>query len=156
MDLSAFKLALIVQHHTKPQEAMKIELACRALSEALGSLASMGHLFHLEPGAAPLTDEWPKLLFHFSDSPDGRKVYSAAEAAELGPGWSPDPIEAQRLGGIATQDAGKGASGTVALPAVLYPLPTEPDRIAERARLRAEAKADFLNQRNQGVSQDAP
>lgn len=148
MDMSAFRLALIIQHHTEPQAVAKIEHACRELSGGLDALASMGHLYHLEEGAEQARDEWPKLLFHFSDSPLGRKVYTKGEAQALGPGWSPDPIEAQRLGGEATQNAGKAGLGAMGLPANVYKSDlSEEARVAERTRAREEAKANLINQR---------
>lgn len=149
MDLSNFRRKLIVQHHQSPTDVRRIELAVAEISGALDTLASMGHMFHLEDGPEPARDEWPKLMFHASDSPNGRVVHSEAEALALGFGWHEDPAQAHQLRGLATQFAGRGGVTRMALPAVTSAPQNEEERIAERNKIRAEARTNLLNQRNQ-------
>lgn len=148
MDLSNFRRQLVNAHHTSPRDVRRIDLAVTELSGALDTLASMGHLFHLEEGPEVPRDEWPKLMFHGSDSPNGRLVYSELEARSLGYGWHEDPAAAQELRGVATQFAGRGGVTRMALPAAQFAPLTEDERIAERNRIRAEARENLINQRS--------
>lgn len=141
MDWREFRRALAVEHFNQPQHLRRVDLAIAALAPALADLASMGHVFHLAPGPGSAPFPWPRLYFHATDAPNGRIVHDARELGELGPGWAETLDEAQYEMGKATQDAGRGGIVRQALPTATFAPLTEPERIAERERIRAEARA---------------
>lgn len=148
MDLTDFQRGLIVQHHSNPQDALRISKAVGELSSALDTLASMGHLFHLAAGLGVPPAAWPRVLFHATDATEGRVVYTPEEAKALGPGWHEDPAEAHHLAGVAAQFAGRAGRGSLALPMVLGSTPSESQRILDRTQSRADARATLIQQRN--------
>lgn len=144
MDWALFTKRLVAEHHSDPQTVRKIELATAQAQSALSNLASMGHQFHLAPGPGESLPLWPRTLFHATDAPNGRVIYNQLEANALGPGWADDLAQAQHEHGVALQFAGRGGVGRLALPTAQFAPQSESERIAERTKIREEAKAALL------------
>lgn len=156
MNTEPIKTSLVALHHDEPQIVRRIETALHEVGVGLAALASLGHMYHLADGQPPQGDEWPKLLFHATDAPAGRLIYNPDEASALGPGWAETLQDAQQKAGIAAQFAGRAGVGSQALPTTLVAPQTEDERIAERTRLRDEARANLINQSTQEGHSDAP
>jgi hypothetical protein len=147
MNWSAFSAELVGKFSTQPQNAYRVELACRQIAEGLQVLAGLGFPFHLEPGHMS-GSEWPKMMFN-ATAPNGVLVYGPTQQSELGEGWFDSLAKAREWHGQRTQLIGRGGKRLAGLPVpvgrqltnVERDLPVARDSAEEREARIAEAKA---------------
>lgn len=145
MDLSLLRTKLIAEHYAQPRDIHRLKLAFIDIEAGLAVLSSMGHLQHLEAGPAPPESEWPKVMFHATQAPQGRMIYNPSEAETLGPNWSPDPERAAELHGTAIQNAGKAGIGNRSLPVATSPALSENQRLEARQESARAARLAALS-----------
>lgn len=126
MKLSELSTRLQASHHHDLQACATILAAVGAVENGLALLARLGHVYHLEPGPPYELPEWPRVLFHVENAPNGRVVNSWWEANDLGPGWWPTLAEAAHREGVRAQFAGRGGIGDRSLPMLVDGGPAGP------------------------------
>lgn len=148
--LDDIKNALLAEHHQRPQNVRRVQIALVKIDEGLKELNSLGHPFHLMQGPRPPAIDlelsgWPKVMFHQDAAPNGRLVATKWELADLGPGWFVTAAEAAHWDGLATQFAGRGGVPRRDVPALV---PDEKVSGESAAEVRARLISEFKQQRD--------
>lgn len=130
------------QHPGDMQANATIKHAVHLAKDALVLLAQVGHQFHLAEGFGEPAPDWPRLLFHIDQDPNGRLVLCEADAIELGAGWFDSLESAQHWDGVQTQFALKSGRPKYNMPAKMSDGPSgdllfPPEVLEARARLAA-------------------
>jgi hypothetical protein len=99
-----------------------------AVDDGLGTLARLGHRYHLVLGPPPEVEDWPKVMFHVEAAPNGRLVSSDFERHELGYGWYFTLGEAQHVEGYRAQMAGRGGVGDRSVPMIPGQVGVQPEQ----------------------------
>lgn len=89
-------------HHTSPSEQARVNAILNNIEQNVIELAKLGHIVHLADGKGPEDswEEWPRLMYHLTLAPNGRRVESEEEASDLGPGWFYTFEDVQKAGAI--------------------------------------------------------